>query len=140
VHGGGRSKGVALLWTKLMILTGRLDEARVHLDDAILLNQKGFYLQFEVECRMLHTAICYLEGDFDLLERRLPTHIKFLRSKGITYTTSRFYPWFFKLVGSFIDERTTGKGLTPKLEKKLEEYMEGAAAQYGVILRKLRGA
>ena len=96
-------------------------------------------MQFEIECRMLHTALCFLEGDFDLVERRLPAHIKYLRSKGITYSTSRFYPWFFKLVGAFVEEQTTGKPLSPKLEAKLEEYMEGAAAQYGVLLKKLRG-
>jgi hypothetical protein len=138
VHGGGRSKTVALLWTKLLLLTDRLDEARRHLDDALLLNQKMFYLQFEVECRMLHTALCYLQGDLD--DRRLQAHIRFLRSKGMTTTTTRFYPWYFKLVGAFIDERATGKPIGPKLEAKLDEFMEGAAAQYGVLLRKLRSS
>jgi hypothetical protein len=139
VHGGGMAKNVALLWAKLLLLTDRYGPARRHIDDATLLNQKNFYLQFEIECRMLHTALSFLEGDFDLVERRLPAHIKYLRSKGITYTTSRYYPWFFKLVGAIIDEQTTGKPLPPKLEAKLDDYMEGAAAQYGVLLRKLRG-
>jgi hypothetical protein len=138
VHGGGRSKDVALLWAKLMVMTGRVEEARAHLDDAVLLNQKGFYFQFEVECRMLHTAICFIEGDFDTVELRLPAHIKYLRSKGATFTASRYYPWFFKLVGAFIDERTTGRKLPPRLENKLLDFMEGPAAQYGVLLRKLR--
>ncbi|MEP7220247.1 MAG: hypothetical protein ABI876_15090, partial [Bacteroidota bacterium] len=140
VHGGGRSKDIALIWAKLLVMAGRFGEARAHLEDAIILNQKGFYLQYEVECRMLHTALCFLEGDFDTVERRLPAHIKYLRSKGVTYTTSRYYPWFFKLAGAFIDERMAGKKLSPKLESKLEEFMEGAAAQYGVILRKMRGS
>ena len=139
VHAGGRAKNMALLWAKLRLLTGDYADARSHLEDAIVLNQKGFYLQMEIECRLLHTAICYLEGDFDLLERRIPAHLKFLRSKGITLTSARYYPWFFKLVGAFIDERTTGQKLTPQLERKLDEYMEGAAAQYGVMLRKMRG-
>jgi hypothetical protein len=138
VHAGGRSKTVAMLWTKLLLLTDRPAEARRHLDDAILLNQKGFDLQFEIECRMLHTVLAFLEGDFDLVERRLSTHVKFLRSKGFTYATSRYYPWFFKLTGAFIDERTTGRKPSAKLERKLEEFMEGAAAQYGVLLRKMR--
>jgi len=138
VHAGGRSKDIALLWTKLMLLTDRFDEARQHLDTAVLLNQKGFFLQYEVECRMLHTALAFMEGDFDLVERRLPSHIQYLRSKGITYKTSRYYPWFFKLAGAFIDERTLGRKLSPQLEHKLEEFMEGAAAQYGVLLRKMR--
>ncbi len=129
---------MALLWTKLRLLTGDHDDARSHLEDAILLNQKGFYLQFEIECRLLHTALAFLQGDYDLLERRLPAHLKFLRSKGITLTSARYYHWFFKLVGAFIDERTTGKRLTPQLEHKLEEFMEGAAAQYGVMLRMMR--
>ncbi|MDB5035121.1 MAG: hypothetical protein JWQ98_2362 [Chlorobi bacterium] len=140
VHGGGRSKDIALIWTKFLVMAGRLADARAHLEDAIVLNQKGFYLQYEVECRMLHTALCFLEGDFDTVERRLPAHIKYLRSKGVTYTTARYYPWFFKLAGAFIDERMAGKKLSPKLENKLEEFMEGAAAQYGVILRKMRGS
>jgi hypothetical protein len=139
VHGGGSAKSIALLWAKLSLLTDRLDDARRHIDDAILLNQKQFYVQFEVECRMLHTALSFLAGDFDLVERRLSAHIKYLRSKEITYTTSRFYPWFFKLVGAFVEEQTTGKPLSQKLEAKMEEFMEGAAAQYGVLLRKLRG-
>lgn len=139
VPAGGRSKDVALIWTKLMLMTDRIADARRYLDTAVLLNQKGFYLQYEVECRMLHTAISFLEGDFDFVERRLPAHIKFLRSKGVTYKTARYYPWFFKLVGAFIDEQTIGKKLPPVLEKKMEEFMEGAAAQYGVLLRKLRG-
>lgn len=140
VHSGGRSKDVALLWTKLLLLTDRFAEARRHLDDAVLLNQKGFYVQFEVECRMLHTALTFLEGDFDLVERRLSSHIQYLRSKGMTYKASRYYPWFFKLVGAFIDERAIGRALSPVLENKLEEFMEGAAAQYGVLLRKMRNS
>lgn len=140
VHSGGRSKDVALLWTKLLLLTDRFAEARRHLDDAVLLNQKGFYVQFEVECRMLHTALSFLEGDFDLVERRLSSHIQYLRSKGMTYKESRYYPWFFKLVGAFIDERAIARTLSPALENKMEEFMEGAAAQYGVLLRKMRSA
>lgn len=139
VPGGGVAKNVALLWTKLLLMADRLDEAQRHLDTAVLLNQKGFFLQFEVECRMLHSVLCFLRGDFDTIERRLPAHIKFLRSKGITYTTSRYYPWFFKIIGAIIDERTTGKKFPAKLVEKWEEFMEGAAAQYGVMLRKMRG-
>ncbi len=139
VHGGGRSKDVALLWTKLRLMQGRTEEARKHLDDAVLLNQKGFYFQFEVECRMLHSVISFLEGNFEIIEQRFPAHIKFLRSKGATYKTSRYYPWFFKLMVAFIDERTTGRKLSPSLTRKFEEFMEGPAAQYGMLLRKMRG-
>jgi len=140
VHDGGKAKGAALLWTKLLLMEDRLGEAQVYLERAVLLNQKGFFLQFEVECRMLHTVLCFLREDFDTIERRLQAHLKFLRSKGITFKTSRYYPWFFKIVSALVDERTTGRRMPTKLVVKWEEFMEGAAAQYGVLLRKMRSA
>ncbi len=134
----GRSKMGAINWTKFFLVTGKMEEARRFLDLAFEQNQKKFYVQYEVECRLLQTAWFYLNGDFETVELMAPANIKYLRSKDYTFTSSRFYPWFFKLALALIDERKLGKPLPAKLEAKYEEFMEGAAAQYGILLRKMR--
>lgn len=135
----GRSKMGAINWTKYHLMSGRLDEARRYLDLAFEQNQKKFYVQYEIECRLLQTAWCYLNGDLETVERMAPANIKYLRSKNYTLKSSRYYPWFFKLAVAFVDEAKLGTPLTAALEAKLEEFMEGAAAQYGMLLKRMRG-
>ena len=119
-------------------MSDRLDDARRYLDLAFEQNQKKFYVQYEIECRLLQTTWFYLRGDHDAVERLVPANIKYLRSKNYTLSRSRYYPWFFKLALAFIDEWKLGTRLPAKLERKLEEFDEGAAAQYGILLRKMR--
>ena len=136
----GKAKGAALMWAKLFLYKKKFDEARRYIDLAFELNQKRFYVQYEIECRLLQTAWFALRGDDPGVEALAPAHMKYLRSKGYYLKTSDFYPWFFKLALAFIDERTTGKPLSGTLEKKYEEFQKGAAAQYGLLLKQMRGA
>lgn len=135
----GRSKMGSINWTKFYLITGNMEEARRYLDLAFEQNQKKFYVQYEIECRLLQTAWFYLNGNFETVEMMVPANIKYLRSKNYTLTNTRFYPWFFKLALALIDERKLGKKLPATLEAKLAEFMEGAAAQYGILLRNMRG-
>jgi hypothetical protein len=135
----GRAKMAAISRTKLYLLTGRLDEARRHLDHAFELNQKRFFVQFEIECRLLQTAWFALRGDDAAVVELAPANLKYLRSKGYSIESGSRYPWFFKLAVALIEERHTGRRLTRKLESQYDVYQQGAAAQYGVLLRKLRG-
>ena len=134
----GQAKGAALLWAKLMLYKGELDKARHFIDRAFELNQKRFYVQYEIECRLLQTTWLALKGDSLGVEQLAPAHMKYLRSKGYYLKTSTFYPWFFKLALAFIDEQTTGKPLSRNLSKKYEEFQKGAAAQYGKLLQRMR--
>lgn len=134
----GKAKGAALLWAKLSLYREEFSEAGRYIDLAFELNQKRFYVQYEIECRILQTAWFALKGDNSAVEALAPAHTKYLRSKGYYLKTSDFYPWFFKLVLAFIDERITGKPITRILEKKYEAFQKGAAAQYGELLRRMR--
>lgn len=129
----------AISWGKLLLCTGRLDEAKPYIDLGMRLNRKNFYVQYEIELRMLETAYFMLKGEFEFAPRLAEKNIKYLRSKDFTFANSRYYPWYMKLVQSFVDERETGKKLSGELEAKLEEFREGAAAIYGILLRLMRG-
>ncbi len=134
----GQAKGSALIWGKLSLYRGRFDDARRYIDLAFELNQKRFFIQYEIECRLLQTAWFALRGDDAAVEALAPAHMKYLRSKGYYLKTSAFYPWFFKLALAFIDERVTGKPLSAALERKYEAFQKGAAGQYGELLRRMR--
>lgn len=126
-----------LFWAKLFLMTDRHQAA-----DSVLqmfsTQSRSPFLQFEIEHRILETAAFYLRGDIELTETRISSNIKFLRARGFTLKASRYYPWFFKLLQAFIDEQTIGAPLSPKLELKLDDFMEGPAAQYGILLKRLR--
>lgn len=126
-----------LFWAKLFLMTDRPAAADKVLQKFSAQNRSPF-LQFEIEHRILETAAYYLRGDLELTEHRIASNIKFLRSRGFTLKASRYYPWFFKLLQAFIDEQTIGRPLSSKLERKLDDYMEGPAAQYGILLKRLR--
>lgn len=134
----GRAKGSAMAWAKLYLVTGRYRKARQAIDLAFELNQKRFFVQFEIECRLLLTAWCVLSGDIDTAEQLVPAHLKYLRSKGYTLGGESLYPWFFKLVAALVEERHTRTPLPRPLERKYEEFQQGAAAQYGAFLRMMR--
>jgi len=134
----GHTKGSALAWAKLYLMTDRFPEARNAIDLAFELNQKRFFVQFEIECRLLQTAWCVLSGDVETAEQLVPTHLKYLRSKGYTPANSLHYPWFFKLVLALIEERHTGKRLSRQLQQRYDGFQQGAAAQYGLLLERMR--
>lgn len=135
----GRSKSAAVAWAKLYLMTGRYREAWEAINLAIELNQKRFFVQFEIECRLLQTAWYVLSGNGAVVEELVPAHLKYLRSKGYTLSGESLYPWFFKLVLALIDARHTRVALPVQLEGRYERFQQGAAAQYGLLLRRMRG-
>ncbi|MGE3801592.1 MAG: hypothetical protein AB7H80_11275, partial [Candidatus Kapaibacterium sp.] len=64
----GKAKGAALLWAKLSLYRNEFDEAVRYIDVAFELNQKRFFIQYEIECRLLQTAWFALKGDDSAVE------------------------------------------------------------------------
>ncbi len=128
----------AISWGKLLLCTDRIEEAKHYIDMGMRLNRKNFYVQYEIELRMLETAYFMARGDAEFTVRLAEKHIKYLRSKGYTFADSRYYPWYMKLMIAFVNEQETGRELSAELHAKLEEFNEGAAALYGILLRRAR--
>ncbi|HVZ37906.1 MAG TPA: hypothetical protein VHI13_01415 [Candidatus Kapabacteria bacterium] len=128
----------AISWAKLMLASGRAAQAKRYLDFGFAHNRKNFFVQYEIELRLLEAIYFALEGKDEFVERLAEKNLKYLRSKGFTLATSRYYPWAFKLLVGFIDERLHGRQLTPQLRRKLEEFREGPAALYGLLLEAVR--
>lgn len=127
----------AISWAKLWLARGRVREAMPYVDFGFRHNRKNFFVQYEIELRILQTIAFAMQGDDEFVEQLAEKNLKYLRSKGFTLATSRYYPWTFKLLVAFVAERN-GAVMTRELCAKLAEFDEGAAAVYGVLLRRAR--
>ncbi len=128
----------AISWAKLLLVTGRVAEAKPYIDFGYQRNRKNLYIQYEIELRMLESAYFVLTGEREFADQLAVRNMKYLRSKGYLLANARFYPWFFKLLRVFLDERPGGGKLTPELQQKIVEFDEGPAALYGILLRLAR--
>lgn len=140
ISSGHRTRGTmaAISYVKLLLCSDRYHAAKSFLNLGFRQNKKDFYVQYEIELRLLETAYFYLTGDLEFVGTLATKHLKYLRSKGYTITNSLYYPWFCKLAQAFIEERTVGTPLGSRLEAKMKEFEEGPAAIYGKLLQKMR--
>jgi hypothetical protein len=129
----------SLSYAKLYLRSGQLDRAKYFIDLGFELIAKNFYIQYEIELRILETVYFYLAGDEEFAETLSVKHLKYLQSKGFTLRTSRYYPWFFTLIAAIISEKTGVRPFTAKQEAKLRDFDEGPARLYGIFLRMMRG-
>jgi len=140
ISSGHRTRGTmaAISYVKLLLCSDRYDEARAFLDLGFRQNKKDFYIQYEIELRLLETAYFHLTGALEFVETLAAKHVKYLRSKGYTIGNSVYYPWFCKLAQAFVEEQTVGTPIGQRLEAKMKEFGEGPAAVYGRLLWKMR--
>lgn len=128
-----------LSYAKLYLRSGQPGRAKEFIDLGFELIAKNFYIQYEIELRILETVCFYLSGEEEFAETLATKHLKYLQSKGFTLRTSRYYPWFFTLVAAITVERAGIRKLTAKQEAKLRDFDEGPARLYGIFLRMMRG-
>lgn len=129
----------SLSYAKLYLRAGQFDRAKYFIDLGFELIAKNFYIQYEIELRILETVYFYLSGDQEFAETLSTKHLKYLQSRGFTLRTSRYYPWFFTLIPAFISEKAGLRKLTAKQEAKLQDFDDGPARLYGIFLRMMRG-
>lgn len=129
----------AISYAKLYLRLQQLERAKKFIDLGFECIAKNFYIQYEIELRILETVYFSLIGESEFTEELSTKHLKYLQSKGFTLGTSRYYPWFFTLVLAFITEKSGVKKLTKKLEAKLKEfYDDGPPTLYGIFLTTIR--
>ncbi len=126
----------AITWAKLLLASGRAAEAKPYIDLGVQRNNKNTYVQYEIELRILETLYFIMIGDLDFADHLAARNIRYLRSKGFTLASSRYYPWLFKLLMDRIAAHNTMTPLPAELVAKLEEFNEGPAALYGLLLRR----
>lgn len=129
----------SLSYAKLYLRSGQLRKAKEFIDLGFECIAKNFYIQYEIELRILETVYFSLAGNSEFADELSTKHIKYLQSKGYTLRTSRYYPWFFTLLLAFSTEKSGAKKLTKKLEAKLKEfYDDGPPTLYGIFLTTIR--
>ena len=122
---------------KRFLSSGNISKAKIHIDNGFMANDKGLLLPFDIELRKLETLYFALSGDFAFAEDLIAKHIKFLHSKKISIKSS-LHGKFFKVMRDIIEERTTGKRLSPASEALLAEQSSSFQAIYGILLAKIR--
>jgi hypothetical protein len=128
----------AAAWAIYHLYVQRFAEAFVALDTARRLNDKLYFIRYEVQIRLLEALAHALNGNLETAEMLASTGVRYAVSKGLTEGDDRFFLDAFKLVVALLDERLAGKPLPKPLRRRLEEMERGAATLYYRLFARLR--
>jgi hypothetical protein len=92
----------AMCYVKLYLSNGELKQASHYLGVAKSINEKTFYLPFDVQLRVLENIYFFLKGDYDFALQLANRNIKFLRSQEQEEVLGD-YLMFWKMMVAFLN-------------------------------------
>lgn len=123
---------------KLLIHTGRFQEAQLKLQALSKLTTKTSSLQFQFALRELTVAWHYLTEDYKTALMLAEKNLKFMRSKRIHYLIPE-YTYHARLTKAFVKLKLKNRPLSDEDTEMFAKMQMGTMAQYGLLLKKLEG-
>mgnify|MGYP003594305589 CR=1 FL=1 len=90
-----------LTYAKLYLSTGELKKALSYINKGMEINEKSFYLPFEIQLRSLENIYFYLQKDFEFAKQLCVRNQKFIHNQK-SLELSKNYRQLFKLINTFI--------------------------------------
>ena len=112
---------------------GNLAAARRFLSEIQSKNiDEEFFLQYEVDARILETAIALKSNDLKHAEALAERNIKWLQTRRYSLSQGPT-PYFFRVVSAIVSYRLTGTAPRPSVRKHFEEY-QASARMYAMLI------
>ena len=90
----------ALAYAKLYLSNGEYKKAQNYIKTGIEINEKTFYLPFEIQLRVLENIYFFLQGDYNFAKQLAQRNAKFITNQKTELTKN--YRHFFKLITALI--------------------------------------
>ena len=91
----------ALAYAKLYLSNGEYKKAQSYIKSGIRINEKSFYLPFEIQLRALENIYFFLQNDYDFAKQLAQRNAKFISNQKAEELTKN-YRNFFKIIAAFI--------------------------------------
>lgn len=121
---------------KLMIHTGKFDEAKSKIDELHRLTTKTSSLQFQFALRELTAAYHYLTKDYKTALTLAEKNLKFMRSKKMHVLIPE-YTYHSRLIKVIIKNKQKNRPFDSEEQAMFDEMQKSTLAQYGHLLIRL---
>jgi hypothetical protein len=115
----------ALAYAKLYITAGDYKKALGYINLGRSINEKTFYLPFDLQLRVLENLCFYFKGEYDFAHQLTLRNLKFLNSQKAE-SSLEDYKLLFRIISAFIKARESRKDLPERFTKDFERI----SAQY----------
>jgi tetratricopeptide (TPR) repeat protein len=115
----------AMSYVKLYLSNGDLKSALKYLNIAKVINEKTFYLPFDVQLRVLENIYFFLKEDFDFAYQLANRNIKFIRSQEENPVLGDYiliWKMLVNLINKILKEEPISKELISENKKLHELY------------------
>ena len=127
----------ALSYAKLSLCMGDFKGALQHLTLAREINEKAYYLPFELQIRLLECSAFFLKEDFEFARQLIYRNQKFLLSLAKRTSYSE-YVYFFKFMNQLVAIAESKSRLPSAFEKDFIELHEAFVDVFGPVIGLLR--
>jgi hypothetical protein len=127
----------SLSYAKLAICTGDYKECLHQLAMAREINEKAYYLPFELQIRFLECVAFFLKQDFEHTRQLIYRNQKFLLTLA-KRTPYADYVYFFKFMNQLVAMAESKSHLPPSFEKDFIELHDVFVDVFGPVVRLLR--
>jgi hypothetical protein len=126
----------ALAYAKYYLATDDYKNALAQINIARTINEKIFYLPFDIQIRVLENIYFVLTNDAEFAFQLTQRNIKFLNSQQ-DKTMLADYVLLFKLIQSVINKNSKSKKLTEKQEKDFNRIVKQYRNLYADVIDKI---
>jgi hypothetical protein len=127
----------ALTYAKLFLSSGEYRNALSYINIAREINEKTFYLPFDVQLRLLENMLFFFKGDYDFSHQLAGRNIKFAKSQGTTELLND-YLILWKSIIAMVNSIDRGTPFPKNLEEDYERISNRYVNLYCNLPRMLR--
>lgn len=127
----------ALSYAKLALCTGDYKGCLQYLSIARDINDKAYYLPFELQIRLLECSAFFLKQEFDFTRQLIYRNQKFLLSLAKRFQYAD-YAHFFKFINQLVAIAESGSRLPSAFEKNFMELHDAFVDVFGPVIGILR--
>ena len=113
----------ALTYAKLYLSIGEFKKALHYIQLGMEINEKSFYLPFEIQLRALENIYFFFQGDFDFAKQLSSRNTKYISNQK-SEELHKNYRHFFKMISGLINSIEQRKELTASLQLECKTIHE----------------
>jgi hypothetical protein len=124
----------ALAYAKLYLSKGDFKLALKYINAAKQINEKAFYVPFDMQIRMLENIYFFLKGDFDFALQLANRNLKFLMAQVRKSTLAKEYIAFWKAISSMLHAMARGTTVPKNTIKEFNKLQKSFRYLYADLL------
>lgn len=128
------TRGV-LAYAKLYLSSGEVEKAHKYIQLGLSINEKSFYLPFEIQLRVLENCYFILLGDYTFAKQLSTRNQKYVRNQK-NEALKLSYLNLFKLLATLAQQAEQNKVVSPALQNEFAPVLSNLKIVFGKCLEK----